>query len=121
MLRIADLLLTRYEKVIFATTTPVRDGNPYYDCEAIARYNEIIVPLLREKGVIINDLYTTVAADIDKYIRKDDKLHLTDEGIKVCAKQVADIIKKTAESLSGDKKKGANAPVNTASTMGAPV
>ena len=29
MLRIADILLSRYEKVIFATTTPVTERNPY--------------------------------------------------------------------------------------------
>lgn len=29
-------------------------------------------------------------------IRKDDKIHLTDEGIEVCAKQVADAILRAA-------------------------
>ena len=35
----------------------------------------------------------TVAADIPRYIREDDLIHLTDEAIEVCARQVADAIR----------------------------
>lgn len=100
MTRIADLLTSRYERVIFATTTPVNEQNEYNKNSDIERYNEIIVPLLKEKGVIINDLYTLLATDIDKYIRKDDKIHLTDEGIKVCSKQVAETIITVSKTLN---------------------
>ena len=47
VLRVADILLSRHEKVIFATTTPVREENTYNNNEDIIRYNEAIVPLLR--------------------------------------------------------------------------
>ena len=100
MLRVAKILLARHDKVIFATTTVVRGADAHNKNNRIARYNEILVPKLKELGIIINDLYSTVAADIEKYIRSDDNIHLTDEGIDVCAKQVADIIKKTALELS---------------------
>ena len=93
MLRIADILLSKYDKVIFATTTPVTEQNKYNKNADIEKYNDLIVPLLEEKGVIINDLYKLVSSDIDQYIRKDDNIHLTDEGIAVCTKQVADTIK----------------------------
>ncbi len=99
MLRIADLLLKKYDKVIFATTTPVTEQNPYDKNDAIERYNEIIVPLLKEKGVIINDLHSLVKKDIDKYIRKDDNIHLTEEGAQVCARQVADVIREVAKTI----------------------
>ena len=99
MLRIADLLIAKYDKVIFATTTPVTAQNPYNKNADIEKYNALIVPLLKEKGVIINDLYQLVSSNIDQYVRKDDNIHLTDEGIKVCAEQVADIIKKVARTL----------------------
>lgn len=99
MLRIADILLARYGKVIFATTTPVTAHNKHNHNSDIERYNSLIVPLLREKGVIINDLYALVAADIDHYIRKDDNIHLTEEGIAVCGKQTADLIKRVAQSM----------------------
>lgn len=99
ILRIADILLSRHEKVIFATTTPVTERYIYIKNQEIERYNKIIVPLLQEKGVVINDLHGSVVKDIGRYIRHDDGIHLTDEGIDICAKQVADIIKKTAETL----------------------
>ena len=98
ILRIADILLNKYDKVIFATTTPVRPENQYDSNKLIERYNQIIVPKLREKGVIINDLHSLVSTDVYRYISQDT-IHLTDEGIKLCAEQVAMIIKNTANTL----------------------
>lgn len=98
ILRIADILLNKYDKVIFATTTPVRPENQHNRNKLIERYNQIIVPKLREKGVIINDLHSLVSTDIYRYISQDT-IHLTEEGIKLCAEQVAMIIKNTANTL----------------------
>lgn len=95
--RIADLLKKITPKVIFATTTPVLDGNPYQNNEIIKEYNAAAVKALEGKGVIINDLYSTVVKNVGEYIRSDDMLHLTEKGIDVCAKQVADIIKKVSK------------------------
>ena len=92
MLRIADNLLKITPKVIFATTTPVRDGYPYQTCGDIERLNAEIVPPLKDRGIIINDLYSLVAADRERYLRSDDRLHLTDEGAEKCAKRVAEMI-----------------------------
>lgn len=93
ILRIADIFLKKGKTVVFATTTPVRKDHPFNSNADIFHFNEIVVPLLKEKGVIINDLCSTVSADIEKYIRDDDKIHLTDEGIKIAAQQTADILK----------------------------
>ena len=98
MLHIADILLKRHKTVIFATTTPVLDSNPYNSNAVIARFNSIIVPKLEERGIIINDLSLLLRNDIEKYICSD-MIHLTDEGTELCAKQVADHIKKAAEIL----------------------
>lgn len=103
MIKVADKLIERYEKIIFATTTPVTKENSHRTNKDIKRYNDLIVPILTQKGIIINDLYETVEKDIDKYIRKDDNIHLTEDGIDVCAKQVADIILKTAEEICDGK------------------
>ena len=98
MLRIADILLKRHEIVIFATTTPVRDEHIYNKTADIVRYNEILVPLLKEKGVIVNDLHALVAADPVRYI-SDDYIHLTPEGVQLCASAVADAIRKAEQML----------------------
>lgn len=99
MLRIAKILLKRHRIVIFATTTPVRPQNVYNKNEDIDRYNQILIPELQKLGVRINDLYTTVMSDLERYIKGDDLLHLTDEGITVCARQVADAILEAAKEI----------------------
>lgn len=99
IIRIAKVLLNKADKVIFATTTAVRFDNKDTDNMRIKEYNEAVIPLLKDMGVIINDLNALVLQDVNKYIRDDDKVHLTEEGIEVCANQVARIIKETAENL----------------------
>lgn len=103
MLRVADILLSRHETVIFATTTPVRPENPHNKNEWIEDYNAAIVPLLKEKGVIINDLYSLVAADIPRYV-SDDLIHLSEEGIQLCAKAVEKAILDAEKLLSSNVK-----------------
>ena len=120
MLRIADILLKKYDKVIFATTTPVAAQNRYNSNANIERYNALIVPLLQEKGVIINDLYQLVSADIDRYIC-EDHIHLSEEGIAVCSRQVADVIRSAARMLSPQESKSGTPSAEHSCTTGAPV
>lgn len=97
MLRILDILQKRHKVIIYATTSPLlKDG--FNTNAAVERYNEIIVPLLRERGVIINDLHALLKTDIERYI-SSDTIHLSEEGIKVCAQRVADCIKEAAKSI----------------------
>lgn len=117
MLRILTLLQERHKVIIYSTTTPVtRDG--YNTNAAVRRYNEIIVPLLRERGVIINDLHALLKDDVERYIRTSDTIHLTDEGIEVCARRVADCIREAAKSIQGSDT--ITEPTET-DTTGAPV
>ncbi len=97
ILRVAKLLKTKAKKVIFATTTPVREGKDDMDNDIIKAYNDAVVPELVKMGIIINDLNALLSEDINKYILESDKIHLTDEGIDACAKQVADIINTAKE------------------------
>ncbi len=92
IMRIADILLSRGKKVIFATTTPVRPENRHNRNDVIGRYNAAVVPLLREKGVAINDLYAVVARDIYANVC-DDTIHLSPEGIRLCAESTAAAIR----------------------------
>ena len=97
MMRITKLLQGMCPNVIFATTTPVLEGKTDQRNDLIIAENEAIVPLMRERGVVINDLYALVQSDIQRYIRADDRVHLTDAGIAACARQTAEIIKKELE------------------------
>lgn len=99
MTRIADILLARYEKVIFATTTPVSEKNIYNKNSDIRRFNEIIIPVFEKKGIIINDLYSLIAADIDRFIC-EDTIHLSEEGIEAAALKVCESVKAAAKELN---------------------
>lgn len=93
MLRVAKELKKLGKRIIFATITPVHNEYVYNKNSVIQRYNELIVPKLQEMGIEINDLHATVMQDLYKYIGQD-QLHLSPEGIEICAKQVADMIRK---------------------------
>lgn len=98
MVRIAKILLSRHDRVIFATTTPVNPAHPYNRNEDIEAFNAAVVPELEKLGVVINDLHSIVAQDIGRYICSD-MIHLTDEGVEVCARAVADKIIASAAEL----------------------
>lgn len=105
MLRIADILISRYDKVIFATTTPVKEKYSHITNANIEKYNSIIVPLLEKKGIVINDLHSIVSEDVERYIRSDDNIHLTDDGIEICARKVADVVQKVSMTLDDSKQR----------------
>ena len=67
MLRIADILIAKYDKVIFATTTPVTIQNQYNKNSDIEKYNALIVPLLKEKG-INPTTPVIICGDADEYL-----------------------------------------------------
>lgn len=97
MLRIVKVLKNLGVKhLIFATTTPVRPKSTHNNNDVIRHYNDVIVPLLAAEGCIINDLWSIVNADIDRFVR-DDTIHLSDEAIPLCARQTVELIKKAAE------------------------
>ncbi|MCQ2431625.1 MAG: SGNH/GDSL hydrolase family protein [Clostridia bacterium] len=99
MLRIVRVLKSRgVKKIIFATTTPVREENIYNSNDDVRAFNAAVVPKLEAEGVIINDLYSLVNADHKKYIL-DDMIHLTDAAIDMCAEAVAASIRRAATEI----------------------
>lgn len=95
MLRIARILKGITPNVIFATTTPIHEGQATIANKRINEYNAAVVPALADMGVKINDLHAFVLPHLFEYVREDDKMHLTDAGIAACSKRVADVIKES--------------------------
>ena len=93
IVRVAKILLRTTKNVIFATTTPVHEGQATIKNEVIDEYNEAVVTALKEIGVKINDLNAFIRPNIFEFVREDDKMHLTDKGIEAAAKEVAECIK----------------------------
>lgn len=103
VLRIADILKKRYGTVIFATTTPVRYTNVYNKNDDIDRINALIVPLLKERGIIINDLNSLLRSDVERYIC-NDTIHLSEEAIDICAAQVTEYIQNASKNISASNR-----------------
>lgn len=103
--------LKRYNvPVIFATTTPVNaedikavatpsvdapDAETVFkqDNNRIKEYNDAVVKELKKQGVIINDLFSLVINDRQKYISPDG-IHMNEDGIKLLGDAVVENIKK---------------------------
>ena len=96
MLRIADILLSRSKRVIFATTTPVSDDYPYQTNQTIAMFNAAVVPALQSKGIVINDLFAAVYPRRRQLIC-DDLIHRSEVGIEFCSRLVADAIEENCK------------------------
>ena len=93
ILRVAELLKKYCPNVIFATTVPTRPERADHNVKRTKVYNAAVVDKLKAMGVVINDLFTPLAVDPARYIC-DDYIHLNEEGIEVCARMTADIIRK---------------------------
>lgn len=119
MLRIADILKAKHDKVIFATTTPVAERNAYNKNLNIIEYNSLLVPELVKRGIEINDLHTPIYADVDRYICSDN-IHLSPEGIEICAEITANAIRNAACDMA-DGKKTAESHTDSSLNGGAPV
>lgn len=78
-------------KLIFATTTPVPNGgvlSPTRKFDNIEERNRIAVQVMREEGVVVDDLYQAVLPVQEKVGRPND-VHYSPEGYKVLATAVA--------------------------------
>lgn len=95
--RIAAILKTYSKTVIFATTTTPDPEMWGHDINRLKIYNDAAVATLSEMGVLINDLFTPVAADTASMICADH-IHLSEYGVEVCARRVAEAIRKAAEN-----------------------
>ena len=96
-MRIATILMNKTKRLIFATTTPVWPEQfssgailPRRN-DDISEYNRAVTAQLSKYGVKINDLHSCIYTNIKKYI-SEDMVHLTDEGVQLVAKCVANNI-----------------------------
>ena len=60
--------------------------------DIITEYNKHIIEFMKKEGVVVNDLNALISSDIDRFISQDN-IHLSDDGKRVCAKQISDYIR----------------------------
>jgi hypothetical protein len=81
-------------RIIWATTTPAHpkyvypDPNWFWRPSEIDAYNQAALALMRREAIMVNDLSSLVATDLDGCLVSDG-IHLTDFGIQRCADAVA--------------------------------
>jgi hypothetical protein len=92
MSRIQRELFKHTHKIIFATTTPVLPGSLNQHIEYIDSLNKIIVPFMKEQGVVINDLYELLKSN-EREWQSTDCIHLNQVGSQVIGKAVADAVR----------------------------
>ncbi len=76
----------------FATTIP---GTVQFDDwnKRIKLFNDCVVPLYQYSGFEIDDLYSVINSDLEGNIC-EDKVHLSEKGIKECAEAVASFLER---------------------------
>ena len=93
--------------VVFATTVPILEagaagdntgveGTINYSNEWVKEYNAAAVETMAALDVPVNDLYALCMED-DRRYKCEDLLHLSAEGSRRCAEQVAEYVRKYAQ------------------------
>lgn len=78
-------------KLIWATSTPVPNGGqlaPDRRFADVAAYNAAAARVMKDHGVIVNDLNALIAPHV-REVQKSNDVHFTSEGAAMLAKQVA--------------------------------
>ena len=91
--RVAKALLKITPHVIFSTTTPVKPNHPHNNNVDIDEYNKAAIRVMNKLHVKVNDLGGLIKKDIERYIKEEDLIHLTEEGVKVASESVLKTIK----------------------------
>lgn len=87
--QIVDRLEQEGAQLVFATTTPVPEGvRPYRENADAAKYNFAAWELMYARGIPVNDLYSAIVNDLDKYQGPRD-VHFRKEGSDYLASVVA--------------------------------
>ncbi|WP_299668723.1 hypothetical protein [uncultured Polaribacter sp.] len=92
---IINYLKTNYPKakLIFATTTPVPEGEPGRNAGDAKQYNTIALKVINDhKDIIINDLYKFSIPVLEKFAVRPGNVHFKAEGSRLQGIEVASVI-----------------------------
>ena len=101
--KLVKILKASGAKLIWASTTPVPEGEPGRLKGDEINYNKAAEKIMKENGVTINDLYAHVLPKLSRFQQPNGNVHFTKEGSDYLAKQVAASILK---ALRTSRRKG---------------
>ena len=73
----------------WASTTPVPEGEPGRLKGDAVKYNAVAAKVMKDNGIVINDLYAHVFPHLEKYQKPGGNVHFTEEGSRFLAEKVA--------------------------------
>ena len=88
-------------RLIFATTTPVPEGEAGRKVGDEILYNKAALPVMEKHKVSINDLHGLMANRMSQFWIRPGNVHFTTEGSMLLAEKVAKALK---ESLLAERK-----------------
>ena len=95
--KIVKILEAANAKLIWASTTPVPDGEPGRIKGDEIRYNKVAEKIMKENGVVINDLYAHAVPKLSRIQLPNGNVHFTADGSNYLAKHVSASILKALE------------------------
>ena len=97
MIALVNLLKGTGAKLIFATTTVIPSNEVGRFAGDEKKYNKIAVKIMKENGIMVDDL-NVISKDIHtKFGVGDDDVHFQKEGYKMLAQSVSESIKKALQ------------------------
>jgi len=84
-------------RLIFATTTPVPEGEPGRIAGDEIKYNKVALEVMSKYQVPINDLHSWIFPKMDKYQKAPGDVHFTEEGYRYLARRVSQMIMQALE------------------------
>ena len=100
--KLVRILKATEAELIWAGTTPVPEGEPGRFKGDEIKYNKAAEKIMKENGVMINDLYAHVLPKLSQLQLPNGNVHFTTEGSDYLAEQVAESILK---ALKASRKK----------------
>ena len=80
--------------LVFATTTPVPEGEFGRKVGDDKIYNDAALAVMKKHGIKVNDLHAVMAGKMNKFGKKPGDVHFTAEGSALLAEAVARGIRK---------------------------
>jgi acetyl esterase/lipase/lysophospholipase L1-like esterase len=92
--KLVQILKATGAELIWASTTPVPDGEPGRFKGDEIKYNKAARKIMKENGVMINNLYARAMRKLNEIQLPNGNVHFTPEGSEYLAKKVAASIRK---------------------------
>jgi len=101
--KLVRILKNTGAELIWASTTPVPDGEPGRFKGDEIKYNKAAKKIMKENGVMINNLHARAMRRLSQIQQPNGNVHFTKEGSEYLAKKVAASIRKALRSSSKKK------------------